>query len=113
MNTIDDILQDLRDGKMIVLVDDESRENEGDLVCAAETITAEKVNFMARLGRGLICLTMTNARADRLALPLMTQDNTSTHGTAFTIKIDANTGRLWTCTPPQKETSASLAPRSR
>ena len=92
MNAIDDILQDLRDGKMIVLVDDESRENEGDLVCAAEKITPEMVNFMARLGRGLICLTMTNARADRLALPLMTQDNTSTHGTAFTIKIDAATG---------------------
>jgi len=86
------ILQDLRDGKMIVLVDDESRENEGDLVCAAEKVTPETINFMAKFGRGLICLTMTNARADQLALPLMTQDNTSAFGTAFTVKIDAVTG---------------------
>ena len=92
MNTIDEILQDLRDGKLIVLVDDESRENEGDLVCAAEHATPEAINFMAKFGRGLICLTMTNQRADELALPLMSPDNTSTFGTAFTVKIDAATG---------------------
>jgi 3,4-dihydroxy 2-butanone 4-phosphate synthase/GTP cyclohydrolase II len=92
VNTIEEILQDLRDGKMIVLVDDESRENEGDLVCAAEAITPEIINFMAKFGRGLICLTMTNARADQLALPLMAADNTSPFGTAFTVKIDAATG---------------------
>jgi 3,4-dihydroxy 2-butanone 4-phosphate synthase/GTP cyclohydrolase II len=92
VNTIEEVIQDLRDGKMVVLVDDESRENEGDLVCAAEAITPEIVNFMAKYGRGLICLTMTNARADQLALPLMAADNTSTFGTAFTVKIDAATG---------------------
>ncbi len=92
MNTIDEILADLRAGKMIVLVDDESRENEGDLVCAAEHATPEAINFMAKFGRGLICLTMTNQRADELALPLMSPDNTSTFGTAFTVKIDAATG---------------------
>ena len=92
MNSIDEILGDLRAGKMIVLVDDESRENEGDLVCAAETVTPEIINFMAKHGRGLICLTMTEDRADQLALPLMTADNTTPFGTAFTIKIDAATG---------------------
>jgi len=92
MNSIEEILADLRAGKMIVLVDDESRENEGDLVCAAEKITPEIINFMAKHGRGLICLTMTNERADQLALPLMTADNTTPFGTAFTIKIDAATG---------------------
>ena len=68
MNSIEEILDDLREGKMIVLVDDESRENEGDLLCAAETVTPEIINFMATFGRGMICVPMTNAWADRLAL---------------------------------------------
>jgi len=77
---------------MIILVDDESRENEGDLVIPAEKVTPEAINFMARFGRGQVCLPMTNARADELALPLQTIDNTSKLGTAFTVSIDAATG---------------------
>jgi 3,4-dihydroxy 2-butanone 4-phosphate synthase/GTP cyclohydrolase II len=92
MNPIDDILDDLRAGRMIILIDDESRENEGDLVVAAEKVTPEAVNFMARFGRGQICLPMTGARADELALPLQTLDNTSRLGTAFTVSVDAATG---------------------
>ncbi len=92
MNPIEDILDDLRAGKMIVLVDDASRENEGDLVCAAERVTPEIINFMARYARGQICLPMTNARADALGLPLQATANTSQFGTAFTVSVDAAEG---------------------
>jgi 3,4-dihydroxy 2-butanone 4-phosphate synthase/GTP cyclohydrolase II len=92
MNTIPDILADLRAGKMIVLVDDESRENEGDLVCAAEHTTPEMVNFMVKFGRGMICVPMTNPRAEQLDLPLQVRDNTALHGTAFTVTVDAKDG---------------------
>lgn len=92
MNSIEEILQDLRDGKMIVLVDDEARENEGDLVCAAEKVTPEVINFMARKACGQICLPMTNARADQLALYPQASENTSRLGTAFTVSVDAATG---------------------
>ncbi|MBS3734763.1 MAG: bifunctional 3,4-dihydroxy-2-butanone-4-phosphate synthase/GTP cyclohydrolase II [Phycisphaerae bacterium] len=92
MDPIPDILTDLRDGRMIVLVDDESRENEGDLVCAGERATPEAINFMAAHGRGLICLPMDNDRADRLGLYPQTSENTSRFGTAFTVSIDAGTG---------------------
>ena len=90
--TVEGILQELRDGRMIVLVDDESRENEGDLVCAAETVTPEAVNFMTRFGRGLICVPMNNDRADELGLHPQTTDNEALHGTAFTVSVDAATG---------------------
>jgi 3,4-dihydroxy 2-butanone 4-phosphate synthase/GTP cyclohydrolase II len=89
---IEAALKDLRQGKMIILVDDEDRENEGDLVAAAEKITPEIVNFMAREGRGLICLTLTEERADRLELPPMVSDNSCTFGTAFTVSIEAKRG---------------------
>ncbi len=92
MSSIEELLAELKAGRMIVLVDDESRENEGDLVCAAEFVTPQTINFMVKFGRGQVCLPMTNARADELALPLQTVDNTSTLGTAFTISIDAATG---------------------
>ena len=92
MSSMEDILSDLAAGRMIVLVDDESRENEGDLACAAENITPEIINFMARYGRGLICLPMTNAKADELALHMQTTDNTARLGTAFTVSIDSATG---------------------
>jgi 3,4-dihydroxy 2-butanone 4-phosphate synthase/GTP cyclohydrolase II len=92
MNSIDEILEDLRAGKMIVLVDDESRENEGDLVCAAEKVTPEIVNFMRKHAGGQICLPMTNAKADQLALYPQASDNTSRFGTAFTVSVDAATG---------------------
>ena len=89
---IDNILNELRAGRMIVLVDDESRENEGDLVCAAEKVTPETINFMARFGRGVICLPMTGVKADALALHPQVMDNTALHGTAFTVTVDAATG---------------------
>ncbi len=89
---IEAALDDLRQGKMIILVDDEDRENEGDLVIASEMVTPEAINFMAREGRGLICLSLTEQRADELELPLMVQENSSSFGTAFTISIEARTG---------------------
>ena len=92
IKNIESALEDLRQGKMIILTDDEDRENEGDLVIAAEKVTPEAINFMAREGRGLICLSMTEERADRLELPLMVQKNSSSFGTAFTISIEARTG---------------------
>ena len=91
-NTIDEALDDLREGKMIILVDDEDRENEGDLCIAAEKVTPEAVNFMAKYGRGLICLSLTTERVDALKLPMMADDNTSTFGTAFTVSIEARKG---------------------
>ncbi len=89
---IEAALDDIRQGKMVILVDDEDRENEGDLVAAAELVTPEIVNFMATEGRGLICLTLTEERADELDLPLMVSDNTSSFGTAFTVSIEARKG---------------------
>ena len=89
---IEDALDDIRQGKMIILVDDEDRENEGDLVVAAEKITPETVNFMAKEGRGLICLTLTEERADHLELPPMVAENSCSFGTAFTVSIEAKTG---------------------
>ncbi len=89
---IEDGLEALRQGKMIILVDDEDRENEGDLVIAAEKVTPEAVNFMAKEGRGLICLTLTEERADHLELPPMVADNSCSFGTAFTVSIEAKTG---------------------
>jgi 3,4-dihydroxy 2-butanone 4-phosphate synthase/GTP cyclohydrolase II len=91
-DTIDAALLELQQGKMVILCDDEDRENEGDLVLAAEKVTPEIVNFMATHGRGLICLTLTSERADHLQLPPMTQTNTSPFGTAFTLSIDARVG---------------------
>ncbi|MDA3903851.1 MAG: 3,4-dihydroxy-2-butanone-4-phosphate synthase, partial [Desulfuromusa sp.] len=89
---IEAALDDIRHGKMVILVDDEDRENEGDLVAAAELVTPEIVNFMATQGRGLICLTLTEARADVLDLPLMVSDNSCAFGTAFTVSIEARQG---------------------
>ena len=87
-----EIIADIRAGKMVILVDEEDRENEGDLVIAAEHITPETINFMARYGRGLICLALSEARCRQLNLPLMVQDNRSPHGTAFTLSIEAAEG---------------------
>ncbi len=90
--TIDEAVEDIRNGRMIIVVDDEDRENEGDLVCAAEKVTPEIINFMALHGRGLICLPMTEERCDQLQLPPQTSNNTSSMGTAFTISIEAREG---------------------
>src|SRR3984893_722681 len=91
-NTIDEILADIRAGKMAVLMDDEDRENEGDLVMAAACVRAEDVNFMARYGRGLICLTLTRERCRRLRLPLMVTETDAQHSTNFTVSIEAAEG---------------------
>jgi len=90
--TIEEAVADIRDGKMIIIVDDEDRENEGDLVCAAEKVTPEIVNFMASHARGLICLPMTEERCDQLQLFPQTAENTSSMGTAFTVSIEAREG---------------------
>jgi 3,4-dihydroxy 2-butanone 4-phosphate synthase / GTP cyclohydrolase II len=92
LNTIEEALEDIKKGKMVILVDDEDRENEGDLCMAAEKITAEAINFMAKHGRGLICLSLTPQRVDELKLPMMAEDNTSSFGTAFTVSIEAKKG---------------------
>jgi 3,4-dihydroxy 2-butanone 4-phosphate synthase/GTP cyclohydrolase II len=91
-NTVEEAIEDIRHGKMIVLCDDEDRENEGDLTIAAETVTPEAINFMAKYGRGLICLSLTEDRADELRLPLMVSENRSMFGTAFTVSIGAREG---------------------
>jgi 3,4-dihydroxy 2-butanone 4-phosphate synthase / GTP cyclohydrolase II len=90
--TIEEAARDINEGKMIIIVDDEDRENEGDLVCAAEKVTPATINFMAVHGRGLICLPMTEERCDELNLPPQTSENTSRMGTAFTISIEAREG---------------------
>jgi 3,4-dihydroxy 2-butanone 4-phosphate synthase / GTP cyclohydrolase II len=92
LHTIDEILADLRAGRMVVIMDDEDRENEGDLVIAAPCARAEDVNFMARYGRGLICLTLTRERCRQLRLPLMVSDTDSLHKTNFTLSIEAAEG---------------------
>lgn len=91
-SSVEHALDELRAGRMVILVDDESRENEGDLVFAAEHVTPEAINFMTRFGRGLICLPMSRALIDKLSLPMMTTRNRSPYGTAFTVSIEAATG---------------------
>jgi 3,4-dihydroxy 2-butanone 4-phosphate synthase/GTP cyclohydrolase II len=92
VSTIEEALDDIQKGKMVILVDDEDRENEGDLTMAAEKVTPEAINFMARYGRGLICLTLTEERISELRIPMMVPENTSRFQTAFTISIDACRG---------------------
>ena len=92
--SIPDVIEDIRQGRMVVVVDDEDRENEGDLTIAAGKVTPEVVNFMARYGRGLICLPMTGERLDLLRIPLMVRDeqNDAKFGTAFCVPIEAKQG---------------------
>lgn len=92
VSPIEEVIKDIRAGKMIILVDDEDRENEGDLCMAAEAVTPEAINFMATHGRGLICLTLSGDIVDQLQLPMMVRENTSPFGTGFTISIEARTG---------------------
>jgi 3,4-dihydroxy 2-butanone 4-phosphate synthase/GTP cyclohydrolase II len=87
---VEDAIEDIRQGRMVIVADDEERENEGDLVMAAAAITPDHVNFMTMYGRGLICVTLTEDRADELELPLMTERNTDPQGTAFTVSVDAH-----------------------
>ncbi len=90
--TIEDAIKDIKAGRMVILVDDEDRENEGDLTMAAEAVTPEAINFMAKHGRGLICLSMTGEKIDSLNLPLMVEHNTSSFQTGFTVSIEARCG---------------------
>ncbi len=92
LNTIEEIIEDIREGKMVILMDDEDRENEGDLIMAASLVRPEDINFMARYGRGLICLTLTRERCEQLRLPLMVSNNNEKHGTNFTLSIEAARG---------------------
>ncbi len=91
-STVDEAIEDIRDGKIVIVVDDEDRENEGDFIAAAENITPEIVNFMATHGRGMICAPITGERADELGLELMTPVNTAMHGTPFTVTVDYKSG---------------------
>lgn len=90
--TIREAIEDIRAGKFVVVVDDEDRENEGDLIIAAEKVTPESINFMAKYGRGLICMPMLGDRLDDLRIPMMVQNNTSRHTTAFTVSVEARDG---------------------
>jgi 3,4-dihydroxy 2-butanone 4-phosphate synthase/GTP cyclohydrolase II len=92
IHKIEAALEDIRQGKMVILVDDEDRENEGDLTMAAEKVTPEAINFMAKYGRGLICLSLTDERLNELRLPMMVSENTSRFQTAFTVSVDARKG---------------------
>ena len=92
LNTAEELIEDIRAGKMVILMDDEDRENEGDIIIASECVTAEHINFMARFGRGLICMPMTRERCELLRLPLMAPRNGSGFGTKFTVSIEAAEG---------------------
>jgi 3,4-dihydroxy 2-butanone 4-phosphate synthase / GTP cyclohydrolase II len=92
VSSIEAVIKDIKAGKMVILVDDEDRENEGDLYMAAEKVDAAAINFMATYGRGLICLTLNSELTDKLGLPMMVSNNTSPYGTGFTISIEARTG---------------------
>ena len=91
-SSIEEITEDLRQGKMVIIVDDEDRENEGDLIMSADKVSAEAINFMAQYGRGLICLTLTQARCNLLRLPLMTGQTDGNESTNFTVSIEASKG---------------------
>ena len=84
-NSTEELIKDIKSGKMVILLDDEDRENEGDLVCAADCVTPEIINFMVSKGRGLVCLTLSPEKCDQLNLPMMTNYNRTKHGTAFTV----------------------------
>ncbi len=91
-NSVEEVIEDIRQGRIVIVVDDEDRENEGDLTIAADKVTPGKINFMAKYGRGLICLALTGQRLDDLHIPMMVGENTSKFGTAFTVSIEARHG---------------------
>ena len=88
LNTIDEAIEDIRNGKLIIVVDDEDRENEGDFIAAAEHVTPDMLNFMASQGRGLICCALSEERCEKLELDMMVRVNTSSHATPFTVSVD-------------------------
>jgi 3,4-dihydroxy 2-butanone 4-phosphate synthase/GTP cyclohydrolase II len=107
--TIPEAIEDIRVGRFVVVVDDEDRENEGDLVLAAEHVTPEAINFMARYGRGLICLPLTGKRLDELQIPMMVRKNTSGFGTAFTVSVEAKRGVTRASRPPIEQPRCGLS----
>ena len=109
LSPIEDIIEDARNGRMFILVDDEDRENEGDLVIPAQMATPEAINFMAKYGRGLICLSMTPERCEQLGLRLMPQTNTSRFGTAFTVSIEAREGVTTGISAPDRARTIAVA----
>lgn len=115
LNSTEEIIEDLRQGKMVVIMDDEDRENEGDLLMAASAATANDINFMARFGRGLICLTLTRERCQQLRLPLMVDATDSEHGTNFTISIEAAEGVTTGISAADRATTvqAAVAPNAK
>jgi 3,4-dihydroxy 2-butanone 4-phosphate synthase/GTP cyclohydrolase II len=113
--TIEEAARDIRDGRMVIIVDDEDRENEGDLACAAELVTPEIINFMATHARGLICMPLTEERCDELQLTMQVADNTSFLGTAFTVSVEARKGVTTGISAPDRATTVLTAvdPRTR
>ena len=92
ISSVETAIEDVKNGRMVIIVDDQDRENEGDLAMAAELVTPEAINFMSVEGRGLICVPLTESRLKELRLPMMVQDNTARHETAFTISVDVLDG---------------------
>src|SRR3954464_9837104 len=115
ISMVEKALADIRRGRMVILTDDEDRENEGDLVMAAEKVTPAAINFMATHARGLICLSLTDERLRQLSLPLMVQDNTSPYQTAFTVSIEAARGVTTGISAKDRATTvlAAVAPDAR
>jgi 3,4-dihydroxy 2-butanone 4-phosphate synthase/GTP cyclohydrolase II len=109
LNSIEEIIEDIRAGRMVILMDDEDRENEGDLVMAASRVRPEDINFMASHGRGLICLTLTRERCEQLDLPLMVQDNRSPQSTHFTLSIEAAEGVTTGISAPDRARTVQVA----
>jgi 3,4-dihydroxy 2-butanone 4-phosphate synthase/GTP cyclohydrolase II len=109
VSSIEDIIEEARNGRMFVLVDDEDRENEGDLVIPAQMATPEAINFMAKYGRGLICLALTRERIEQLGLPLMSRRNESRHHTAFTVSIEAKEGVTTGISAPDRARTIAVA----
>ncbi|MEE8506729.1 MAG: 3,4-dihydroxy-2-butanone-4-phosphate synthase, partial [Kiloniellales bacterium] len=109
VSPIEDIIEEARNGRMFVLVDDEGRENEGDLVIPAQMATPDAINFMAKFGRGLICLALTAERVEMLGLPLMAQKNETRHETAFTVSIEARDGVTTGISAPDRARTIALA----
>jgi 3,4-dihydroxy 2-butanone 4-phosphate synthase/GTP cyclohydrolase II len=114
-STVEEALEEIQQGRMIVLVDDEDRENEGDLTMAAEKVTPEAINFMAKFGRGLICLALSEERCEELSLPMMSPLNTSSYGTAFCESIDARRGTTTGISAADRATTilAAIDPKTR
>ena len=109
LSTIEEIIDDARNGRMFILVDDEDRENEGDLVVPAQMATPDAINFMATHGRGLICLSLTSERVQELGLPLMVKENDTRHGTAFTLSIEAASGVSTGISAPDRARTVAAA----